>query len=44
MLLGVPEWLAYAHMVPGFALTAVIGLWQAVFGYAHAPHHVGEGA
>ena len=44
MLLGVPEWWAYAPMVPGFALTAVIGVWQAVFGYAEPAHHVGDGA
>ena len=45
MLLGVPEWFAYAPMVPGFALTAVIGLHQAVFGFSQpAHHHPGEGA
>jgi TRAP-type C4-dicarboxylate transport system permease small subunit len=38
MLLGVPEWLAYAPMVPGFALTAVIGLTQAIRGF-HGPDH-----
>ncbi len=40
MLLGVPEWFAYAPMVPGFALTAVIALKQAIFGFgAQADHH-----
>ena len=40
MLLGVPEWYAYAPMVPGFALTAVIGLKQAIFGFGEqADHH-----
>src|SRR5512133_1255862 len=33
MLLGVPEWIAYAPMVPGFALTAVIAAWQAAVGF-----------
>jgi TRAP-type C4-dicarboxylate transport system permease small subunit len=41
MLLGVPEWYAYAPMVPGFALTAVIAFWQAAAGFpAHS--HAGE--
>jgi TRAP-type C4-dicarboxylate transport system permease small subunit len=45
MLLGVPEWLAYAPMVPGFALTAVIAFWQAAVGFHEpAPHHAGENA
>jgi len=39
MLLGVPEWYAYAPMVPGFALTAVIGLKQALFGFGGQPDH-----
>jgi TRAP-type C4-dicarboxylate transport system permease small subunit len=42
MLLGVPEWLAYAPMVPGFALTAVIAFTQAFVGFSTAAHHVGE--
>ncbi len=29
MLLGFPDWLVYAGMVPPLALTAVIALWQA---------------
>jgi len=35
MLLGVPEWLAYLPMVPGFALTAVIALHQSLFGFGN---------
>jgi TRAP-type C4-dicarboxylate transport system permease small subunit len=42
MLLGVPEWWAYAPMVPGFALTAVIGFAQAIFGFGTALPHGGE--
>jgi TRAP-type C4-dicarboxylate transport system permease small subunit len=42
MLLGVPEWWAYAPMVPGFALTAVIGFAQAIFGFGNALPHGGE--
>jgi TRAP-type C4-dicarboxylate transport system, small permease component len=33
MMLGFPEWLVYAFMVPPLVLTAVIGLWQALFGF-----------
>lgn len=33
-ILGFPEWVAYAAMVPPFALTAVIGLHQGLFGFA----------
>lgn len=43
-LLGVPEWYAYAPMVPGFALTAVIGLKQALFGFGDHPAPHGETA
>ena len=32
-ILGFPEWVTYAGMVPAFVLTSVIGLWQAVFGF-----------
>jgi TRAP-type C4-dicarboxylate transport system permease small subunit len=42
MLLGVPEWWAYAPMVPGFALTAVIGFAQALSGFGNALPHAGE--
>jgi len=37
MLLGVPEWYAYVTMVPGFLLTAVIALYQAIFGFSAEP-------
>jgi TRAP-type C4-dicarboxylate transport system permease small subunit len=33
-ILGFPEWITYAGMVPAFVLTSVIGLWQAMFGFA----------
>jgi TRAP-type C4-dicarboxylate transport system permease small subunit len=37
-LLGVPEWYAYAPMVPGFALTAVIAIVQAARGFTTGRH------
>jgi TRAP-type C4-dicarboxylate transport system permease small subunit len=39
MLLGFPEWPAYATMVLGFALTAVIGLVQLVAGFGRFERH-----
>ena len=36
-ILGFPEWIAYAAMVPPFVLTLVIGVYQALFGFADAP-------
>ena len=33
MMLGFPEWIVYAGMVPPLALTAIIGLWQALNGF-----------
>ena len=36
-ILGFPEWVTYALMVPAFVLTAVIGLHQSVFGFADTP-------
>ena len=33
MMLGFPEWIVYAGIVPGLALTALIGLRQALFGF-----------
>jgi TRAP-type C4-dicarboxylate transport system permease small subunit len=33
MMLGFPEWIVYAFMVPGLVLTAVIGLWQGLRGF-----------
>jgi TRAP-type C4-dicarboxylate transport system permease small subunit len=45
MLLGVPEWTAYATMVPAFALTAIIALYQCINGFgAYGAHGHGEGA
>ncbi|MDB5870911.1 MAG: dctM [Ramlibacter sp.] len=44
MLLGVPEWWAYAPMVPGFGLTAVIAAQQALFGFKTRAHHGGDTA
>jgi TRAP-type C4-dicarboxylate transport system permease small subunit len=38
----VPEWYAYAPMVPGFGLTAVIALKQAFFGFDRPSQHGGE--
>ncbi len=35
-IIGFPEWVVYAAMVPPFALTGVIGLWQAFFGFQAA--------
>jgi TRAP-type C4-dicarboxylate transport system permease small subunit len=34
MMLGFPEWIIYSTMVPPLALTAIIALHQAVFGFA----------
>ncbi len=33
MLLGFPEWIVYAAMVPPFALSAAIGFYQSLFGF-----------
>ncbi|MCG2592475.1 TRAP transporter small permease [Ramlibacter sp. XY19] len=33
MMLGFPEWIVYAAMVPPLVLTALIGIWQACFGF-----------
>lgn len=33
MMLGFPEWIVYTAMVPPLALTAIIGLWQALNGF-----------
>ena len=32
MMMGLPEWIVYAAMVPPFALTTAIALYQTVFG------------
>ena len=34
MMLGFPEWIVYAFMVPPMTLTAIIGLHQTFFGFA----------
>ena len=34
MMLGFPEWIVYAAMVPPLILTAVIGLFQTVLGFS----------
>ena len=36
MMLGFPEYVVYAAMVPPLALTALISLHQAVFGFSKA--------
>ena len=33
-IIGFPEWIAYASMVPPFVLAMVIGLYQALFGFS----------
>ncbi len=35
MMLGFPEWIVYSGMVPPLLLTAVIGLWQGLFGFGN---------
>lgn len=32
-IMGFPEWIAYAAMVPPFVLAGAIAMWQAVFGF-----------
>ena len=36
-IMGFPEWVVFAAMVPPFVLTAVIAVYQAAFGFADAP-------
>jgi TRAP-type C4-dicarboxylate transport system permease small subunit len=36
-MMGFPLWVVYVAMVPPFALSAVIGLWQAIAGFGDAP-------
>ena len=38
MMLGFPEWITYAMMVPPMVLTAVIGVWQGIFGFGPEVH------
>ena len=33
-IIGFPEWVAYASMVPPFVLSMAVGLHQAIFGFA----------
>jgi TRAP-type C4-dicarboxylate transport system permease small subunit len=42
-IMGFPEWVVYAFMVPAFVLAGLIALHQAVFGF-RAPEDIGEGA
>ena len=35
-ILGFPEWIIYAFMVPPLALTALIALYQSVFGFSES--------
>jgi TRAP-type C4-dicarboxylate transport system permease small subunit len=37
MMLGLPEWIVYVGMVPPLALTVLIALHQAIFGFAEEP-------
>ena len=43
-IMGFPEWIVYAFMVPAFVLASLIGLHQAVFGFAVPEDAAGEGA
>src|SRR4051812_12553741 len=36
-IIGFPEWVVYACMVPAFVLTALIGIAQAIQGFADSP-------
>jgi TRAP-type C4-dicarboxylate transport system permease small subunit len=38
MMLGFPEWVVYAFMVPPLVLTAVIGIWQGLLGFGREVH------
>jgi TRAP-type C4-dicarboxylate transport system permease small subunit len=42
-IMGFPEWVVYAIMVPAFVLAGLIALHQAVFGF-HVTEDAGEGA
>ena len=39
MMMGFPEWIVYAAMVPAFVLAAVVGLAQTIFGFGDAEAH-----
>ena len=34
MMVGFPEWVVYAFIVPALSLAALIGIGQALFGFA----------
>jgi len=38
MMMGFPEWIVYAFMVPPLVLTAVIALWQGLLGFGPEVH------
>jgi TRAP-type C4-dicarboxylate transport system permease small subunit len=40
MMLGFPEWIVYAFMVPPLALTAVIGIVQSIQGFGETEAHI----
>ncbi|MEY4884680.1 MAG: hypothetical protein RIS34_2534 [Pseudomonadota bacterium] len=44
MLLGMPEWIAYATMVPAFALTAIIAFSQCLSGFGNYARHSHDGS
>ncbi len=43
-IMGFPEWVVYAFMVPAFVLAGLVALHQAVFGFAVPEDAAGEGA
>ena len=43
-IMGFPEWVVYAFMVPAFVLAGLIALHQAVFGFVVPEDAAGEGA
>ena len=42
-IMGFPEWVVYAVMVPAFALACLVGLHQAAFGFEVPEDAAGEG-
>lgn len=42
-IMGFPEWVVYATMVPAFVLACLVALHQAVFGFAVPEDAAGEG-
>ena len=43
-IMGFPEWIVFAFMVPAFVLAGLIALHQAVFGFTVPEDAAGEGA